>query len=403
MKCILFVDSDESGLDRLRRMLKDQRGRWELYFAPSGEAALDACACLNFHVVVTGTGRPGLDGIALLHQLRDRYPDSARLLISDKEDFLLATRASSVAYRVLSRPFTQEQLVSTIERVCVLQENFTTLAIRKAIGRIGTLPSLSRTYVALALAVQDPESSIEGVAAIVEQDIAMAAKVLQIVNSGFFGLAQAMTRILAAVTYLGIETMRNLALAADTLSVFVPHPCIPENYIETLHRRSERAAIIVGTLPLSFRDREVAVVAALLHDIGELAIASRMPFQLKAVNELATECRGTTFEAEEMLAGVSHAEVGAYLLGVWGISGQIVEAVAHHHRPQRIPHTGFDSTMAVFLAALIADELEDNPNDASGAALQAADRDSLQALGLLDQYPLFRARAVQALQIRKSA
>jgi HD-like signal output (HDOD) protein len=399
MKCILFVNDEEQVLDRLRRMVKKQRGQWELYFAPSGTAALNACACLHFDVVVTDLHMPSMDGIALLRAVRELHPESARLLISDKEDLPLATRAASVAYRVLPKGILEEELVSTITDVCILQDSLSTEAMRKVIGRIGALPSLSRTYMALSLAVQDPDSSIDSITAIIEQDVAMAAKVLQIANSGFFSFARRMTKVATAVSYLGIETIKNLVLTAETFSVFVPDPCIPRNFIETLQRRAERAALIAGQLPLNPREREIAIVAALLHDVGELALASRLPSHVRSAMDLAKERSCTSYEAEEMLAGVTHAELGAYLLGVWGIGGQIAEAVAHHHRPQRVIHKGFDSTTGVYLAALIADELERHPEDTEGAALSEPDKENLKALGLANDYPALRARAMQALQM----
>ena len=402
MKCILFVGDDESMLDGLRRMLEGQRGRWELYFASSGKLALDACACLHFDVVLTDLRMAGMDGIALLHAMRERHPETARLLLADQEDSSLATRAASVAYRILFKPLNQEDLISAIVRVCILQESFTTPAMRKIIGRVGALPSLSSTYTALSLAVRDPDATIRSFAAIIERDIAMAAKVLQIVNSGFFSLARTMTTVAAAVSYLGMDTILNLTLAAETFGIFVPDPTIPVDFLETMHRRAERTASIVGTLPLSVRDREVAIMAALLHDIGELALACRMPLHVRGAFHKAKELGCTLYEAEEKIAGVSHAELGAYLLGVWGIGGQIVEAVAYHHRPQRIEQSGLNSISAVYLAALIADELEVHPDDRNGAELNAADKDSLQALGLIEHYPRLRARAVQALQIRQT-
>ena len=400
MKRILFVDADSSVLGSLQQALTGERKRWELHFASSGEAALDACSLMPFDVVLSAIELPGLDGIALMQWLRECYPDCGRVLLSEQIDLSLATRAASAAYRVLSKPLQPQLIIFTIERICLLQDAFTNAGTRDVIGRIGGLPSLSSTYLALALAVRNPESSIAEVAGIIEQDVAMAAKVLQIVNSGFFGLLQTMNNLQTAVSYLGMETIKNLALATETFTIFVPDACIPSSFLETMHRRSERCAIIVGALPLNARERDVCVVAALLHDVGELVLASRMPAQFSAALKLAKESACTGYEAEETLIGLSHAELGAYLLGLWGIGGLIVEAVAHHHRPLRVPHTSFDSTTALYLAALIADEFELHPLDVTGKELRKSDSDSLKALELSEQYPLLRARAVRALQMR---
>jgi len=400
MKRILIVDDEQIVLDGMRRMLESQRDRWDMHFVRSGESALDACVDQPFDVVLADVRMPGLDGIALLQILRERSPECARVLLSSQADLSHAARGTEVAYRVLAKPLHQQELVTNLERIFTLQESFTTAAMRTIVGRIGGLPSLSRTYTALALAVRDPESSIAQVADIVEQDVAMTAWVLQIVNSGFFGLAKTMSNVSAAVSYLGMDTIKNLALATETFTLFAPAPGIPVNFLEAMHRRAERAAIAVSALPINLRERDVSVVAALLHDIGELVIASRMPDQFNAAAAMATERGCPSYEAEETLLGVSHAELGAYLLGLWGVRGTIAEAVAHHHRPQRVRHFGFDSAAAVYVAALIADEIETHPNDTAAAELRESDRESLTALGLAERYPVFRARAIKALQIR---
>jgi len=232
------------------------------------------------------------------------------------------------------------------------------------------------------------------VADIIELDLAMAAKVLQLVNSAFFGLAQRVSSLNSAVTYLGMEAIKNLALASETFRVFVPDSQIPQSLCESLQRHAHRTAAIAGTLPVDPKTRDVTVVAALLHDIGRLVLACRMPATFCSVTR-ATERGCQPFEAEEELLGISHAEIGAYLLGLWGIPNLAVEAIAHHHRPTRIPHSGFDSSVAVYVADLLARELEAHPKDAAGAEIAESDRACLETLGVAQQFAGFRQLALQ--------
>jgi HD-like signal output (HDOD) protein len=225
----------------------------------------------------------------------------------------------------------------------------------------------------------------------------MAAKVLQLVNSGFFGLAQTVTSLKAAVAYLGMETIKNLALATDTFKVFTPAPGIAHSFCEDMQRHAQRAALIVGTLPLPARLRDVGIVSALLHDIGELVLASKLPHQFCAALELARTAGCSQVEAEEQIFGTSHAEIGAYLLGLWSIDSQIIEAVAHHHRPDRIPHTSFDASTALYVADRLARDLE-RPDDAKGISLAASDDPIIEALGLSQQYSTLRERAMELFQ-----
>jgi len=302
-----------------------------------------------------------------------------------------------VAHRFLAKPCNATELQSTIERVCAMQDLLGAPEIRRLVGSVGELPSLSATYMQLTRTVRDPMASISQVARIVEQDIAMSAKVLQLTNSAFFGLAQKVTNLPSAVSYLGMETIKNLALASEAFRVFVPDARIPQSVCDSIQHHALLTASIVSTLPVDRKDREVAAVAALLHDIGSLFLASAMPGEFSSVLSLASERPCATFEAEEELLGASHAEIGAYLLGLWGIPDLAVEAIAHHHHPTRIPHTSFDCTIAVYVAGLLARELEADPQCLLGLEIEESDRANLETLGVLSCMDEFRVLARNCL------
>jgi HD-like signal output (HDOD) protein len=393
MKRILFVDDERPILDGIRRLLIDQSDSWEMQFAQGGEEALKLCRASRFDVVVSDMRMPGMDGAALLGHVRDLLPDAARLILSGYSDLGLTTRAIPVAHRILAKPCDGIELQTTIETFCALQDLFCSSDLRRVIGTIGELPSLSRTYSELAKAVHDPNTSLTTVAQIMGKDVAMVAKVLQLVNSGFFGLAHTVTSLTAAVGYLGMETIRNLALASDTFKAFQPAPGIAPSFCEEMQRRAQRAALIVGTLPLPAKLRDVGIASALLHDIGELVLACKLPQQFCAALELARTTGCSQVEAEEQIIGTSHAEVGAYLLGLWSMDSLIVEAVAHHHRPDRISHASFDASTALYVADRLVRELDESPAGARVIPLSEPDDALIEALGLSQQYPAIRERA----------
>jgi HD-like signal output (HDOD) protein len=235
------------------------------------------------------------------------------------------------------------------------------------------------------------------IARIVGQDVGMSAKMLQLVNSGFFGLSRRATSLEQAVSYLGTDTIKTLALYSETFRIFVPSAKIPSSFWQMMQRHSQRAAIIAGALPITREIREIALTAALLHDAGTLALASTMADQFCGVLDEMRDKGCTQAEAEESLLGTSHAEIGAYLLGLWGINSMAVEAIAHHHHPSRISHTGLDCSLVVYLSNLLAHEVEIHPGDSSGEHLSETDRTELEALGLLDEFPGFWGQAVEAL------
>jgi HD-like signal output (HDOD) protein len=389
------VDDESHILDGIRRMLYAERKRWEMEFALGGEAALRACEAGGFDVVVSDMRMPKMDGATLLGHIRDRFPDTARIILSGYSDASLATRAVPVAHRFLAKPCTASELQSTIEGVCTLQDLLGAPQIRRVVGTIGQLPSLSVTYTALTAAVNDPDASLDSVAHIVEQDVAMSVKVLQLVNSAFFGTAQRVTSVLRAVGYLGMETIKNLALASEAFRTFVPHARIPQTTFEPIQTHALHVAAIVRELPVNPKIRDFAVVAALLHEVGRLILASKMPDAFLTANSMATQRGCKLFESEEELLGTSHAEIGAYLLGLWGLPNLAVEAIAHHHRPTRIPHSDFDCTVAVYVADVLAHELEAHPEGTEGLEIEESDRACLETLGVLPQFAGFRELAMQ--------
>jgi HD-like signal output (HDOD) protein len=396
MKRILFVDDESNVLDGIRRMLHADRERWDMRFVLSGEAALMACEAENFDVLISDMRMPGMDGATLLGHMRDRFPSTARIILSGYSEAALAARVVPMAHRFLTKPCVPSELRKAIEGVCALQEILGTPAIRKVIGAVSELPSLSSTYTCLITAVKEPNTSISKVADIIERDVAMSAKVLQLANSAFFGLGQKVTTVQNAATYLGMATIKNLALVSEAFRVFVPDARIPQSVCKSMQQHAYQTTAIAALLPIDRDIRDVTVLAALLHDIGTLFLASAMPAEFCTVLARAKESGGKTFEAEEELLGTSHAEIGAYLLGLWGIPNLAVEAIAHHHHPTRIQHSGLDCTVAVYVADLLAHELDVHPTGAMGKDIAEADRACLEVLGVFPRLDEFRELAFQS-------
>lgn len=397
MKRILFVDDEENVLNGICRSLRSCRDVWEMEFVGGGEAALLACSQRPFDVVVTDLRMPGMDGAELLGEVRDHYPGTARIVLSGYADAALAAKAVPVAYRVLGKPCEPSELKETIERLCTLQDVISQPALRRLVGTLGELPTLSATYMDLSRAISNDESSVTAIAKIVEQDVGMSTKILQVVNCGFFGISPGASSIAQAVGYLGMNVIKTLALQSEAFRAFVPSTKIPTSYWEKMQKHSQVTAAIAGTLPVARDICEVTFIAALLHDAGILALASAMPDEFTRVLDAVEQQHCSQVEAEEAVFGTSHAEIGAYLLGLWGIHSMAVEAVAHHHHPSRIHHNGLDCSIAVYLADLIAHGLEGPEDKPEGDGLEPADRVELEALGLLDQYEGFRRTAMQTL------
>jgi putative nucleotidyltransferase with HDIG domain len=230
---------------------------------------------------------------------------------------------------------------------------------------------------------------------IVEQDVALTAKLLQLVNSAFFGLARDVTSVKTAVSCLGLTIVHDLVLTVEVFRSFKANEFVSEEYLEEFHRHAQLAARIAAGIAQKSQASPGIVLAALLHDVGKLVIAERTPAHFARAIAQAHEERKPLFEIEERLIHLSHAEVGAYLLSLWGLPSAIVEAVAHHHHPRRVPVNGLDMVLLVFVTNLLVHEREALEQ---GAVPPAFDMELLEQAGLADHLPEWRkiAEAAQA-------
>jgi HD-like signal output (HDOD) protein/CheY-like chemotaxis protein len=395
MRRVLFVDDELKILDGLRRMLRPQRHEWEMAFASGGEAALALMEASPFDVIVSDARMPGMDGVTLLSHVRERYPHMVRIVLSGHSSLQTALRMVPLAHQFLAKPCDAEMLRVAIERACHLRALLSDDSIRRTVTSLGDLPSLPRTYEALTQALADPDISLQTVAKVIEQDVGVSAKVLQLVNSAFFGLAHSMTNIQGAVSYLGMNTLKNLVLSVEIFRAFKPQRELHGFSLEKLQLHAQLTAQIVARLPLPKHLVDIAVVGAMLHDVGKLVMAWKLSEHFGKMLLEAHETRSPLYKVEERENGFSHAEIGAYLLGLWGLPYTVVEPVALHHGPNRVPHQSFDAVSAIYVANLLAHEVEGPTREAALENAPESGMDDLVALGLQDSMPQWRAMAAE--------
>jgi HD-like signal output (HDOD) protein/ActR/RegA family two-component response regulator len=382
---ILFVDDEAPILDGLRDLLRKERRRWDMEFAQGGAAALAELAKAPFDVVVSDMRMPGIDGAELLGRVKAEYPGTARIVLSGHAEREAILRALPVAHQFLSKPCDATTLRVAIDRTLGLTTLLRSPELRAAVGRFESLPSVPHTYLALTQAAQDPTKGISDMAGIVQRDPAMSSKVLQLVNSAYFGSSQRVASIQQAVMYLGFELLKGLALTGN---VFAAGLKMPAGFsLETLQEHSLRTACLAKGFVDAPKQADEAFTAALVHDVGQIVIATGLP---KAFEEIATEARASgrplhVVETEQL--GVSHAEIGAYLLGVWGLPFSIVEGVAYHHRPSDLGDGPCEILAALHAADALVDATPDHPLEA------ALDLGFLERAKVLDRLPRWQAFA----------
>jgi HD-like signal output (HDOD) protein len=395
VKKILFVDDEQHILDGLANLLRKQRKRWQMSFALGAEAALGELRKADFDVVVTDMRMPGMDGAALLKRVKEEHPGTARIVLSGHAEREAVITSLSVAHQFLSKPSTAEALTSVIERTCALQALLSNDRVRKVIGELDRLPSTPATYLELVTASADPDTGVADLARIVERDPAMSIKVLQLVNSAFFGLAHPMASVSRAVNYLGADLLKSLALGAHVFGM-LEATGVRGFSLERLQNHALLCGRMAGHFARDDRKRsEEAMTAAMVKDAGKIVLCKALPEEFERVVS-TVQGTGRAFHlVEQEQLGLTHAEIGAYLLGVWGLPFPIVEAVAYHHRPAFVTEGEREVLAAIHVAAVLVEDFERGRPPADG--LGGLDHAFLEQAGFAARLPEWRELAAREL------
>jgi HD-like signal output (HDOD) protein len=296
-----------------------------------------------------------MDGGQLLTVVKQRWPDATRIIVSGYSDPVQAVRLTSLAHQYVAKPCDGCELENIIERCFHLQDLLGQESLRKMVGSIGKLPAMPKTYGLLQSALAQPSVTAAQIGDIVNADAAIASKVLQITNSAFFRLRKPMVRIKDAVTYLGFATVRNLVLSAEIFSQWQAPKGLSDLDPERLQSHAQCAAAACKALAGGRATPDDAWLAGLLHDIGYWILIQECPKELASALQMARAEGLPLVDCERRITGATHAEIGAYLLGLWGLPYTIVEAVALHHSPKAVTPHGYDLVGALAVSHALLD------------------------------------------------
>ena len=385
MRRILFVDDEQRVLDAFKRSLHVYRDQWEMTFEPSAENALKTLANnppdQQIDVIISDIRMPEMDGVTLLKKVQDKHPGIVRIILSGYTEMESALQSVPVAHQFLNKPCEAQKVKEIIERAFQLQSTLNNQAIKDVVGKIDQLPVLPTVYKELTSALGDPDVTVKGVAGIVEKDVALSSKILQVVNSAFFGLPRTVSTVSNAVSMLGLNMTKNLSLTLKVFHGFEEDAKKLGFSISNFQSHCIQTGQIAKTiLPVKF-EAEAAFLAGTFHDLGKLILATKIQDKFKEIMAKLKTPDDDPCQVEMEILGITHAEIGAYLLGIWGLPNPIVEAVAHHHQPSRVPHSTMDIMGAVHVANYLS-YIKDKKTD---KAVSLLDSQFLLDLNLSDQ------------------
>lgn len=388
---ILFVDDDELILRSMERVLKRHalESGWELHFAKDGEEALRKLESASFDVILVDGHMPKMSGATLLRRVHELQPGIVRILLTGHTGLDVLRTALPYAHQFIAKPCDGHVLRSTLDSACGIRAILDRPELRQLVGGSNELPSAPRTYLEISNALTNPTTSARTVGEIVERDIALSTRVLQLVSSGLYGLPRPVSSIGGAVAFLGIEVIKAIVLSVEVSKMFPVSQAIPDFSIDTLQKRSLAAAQLAKRLLGHEQGGDSVFMAGMLQDVGQLVLAGRAPQRFSIALQTSTRAKTPLYESEIELFGATHAEIGGYLLGLWGLPTRLVQAVAHHLEPNPNAHT-FDSASALYVANLLSANPDVPALETVPARTIALDLSYLRKVGVAHQLDDFR-------------
>jgi HD-like signal output (HDOD) protein/CheY-like chemotaxis protein len=388
---ILFVDDERPMLGLLKIGMRPMAAQWEMEFAGSGEEALPLIQQKPFDVIVTDMRMPGMNGVQLLNQVQRLHPQTIRIILSGFMELSDAIKSIGLTHQCLAKPCTLDHLKQSIQHVTEVKSRVHHEKLCSLAAGLKNLPSLPELCLQITDALKSPNSSTQLIAELASQDPALSAKLLQLANSAYFGVNNPVFSVDEAVTVLGVGIIQALALAVPLFTAF-DRKKFPDFPIDQLwHHSAQTGAIgreIFSGQPGLAICAEHLFAAGVLHDVGKLILAEGLPEEYARVFAESRATRTPLFEVEAKHFHTTHAQVGAYLLALWGLPIPLVEAVADHHQPNRCDSPQLGLTGCVHIASVLQ-HLHVGQADIIPSPVDA---DYLQKVNLTQPFEAWRAQ-----------
>lgn len=347
---ILLVNDVSSEIKLLNKTARRFDSDWNYFNAESYEELYAILEKEKIDVMICGLNMERMDGAQLLQKVRENYPNIIRIALTENVDSSQSLNSARLAHQILIMSSNAKSLKDKIAETIYLRRFVKNQEVLKIVNGLEQLPSLPDLYLNLEEEISKPNISVRNVGHIISKDITMTAKILHMVNSAFFRIPQKISDPVQAINYLGLEVVKSLVLFAKVFSS-CQNKAVDFSINELWNHSLKVALYSRDYLQLETQNKKAAdeaYIAGLLHDLGKLVFLE-VPGYLENVRELVDHENYNWQQAEYELYQTSHAELGAYILGLWGLPDFIVEGVAFHHDPPKAKRS-ITASDAVYIA-----------------------------------------------------
>ncbi len=348
---VLFLEEDPSSLAQIQMEFGSLKNHWDMEFADGAELALQKVQTGQaYDAVVVDIAMRTEDSVQIFNALAARSPRTIRFALTDRADEQRIMRSAALAHQFVFSPCESNTLRTQVSRALSLREKLRACPLRHKLHSVNALPPLPRLYSDVMREVHSADPSVARVGAGIAKDVAMSAKLLQVVNSAGVGLRNEVTSVTQAAALLGLQRISAMVLAVEVFNLVggkpMPKGFSPESLWEHSLTVAEYAKRITRMQTDDVRAAEAAFTSGLLHDLGLILVVIHMPDQFNEALTLAKKKNLCLLEAELDTLGATHAEVGGYLLELWGLQDAIVEAITFHDFPSHLPEQDYTTNTA---------------------------------------------------------
>ena len=322
------MDDDKRILYSFKRAL--EKTDYTLHYADSADSAFALLKTERIDMVVVDLRMPIVSGYEILKTMKREYPSVFRIALIGyvDENKILQALSRNLASTYIIKPWNNAELLSTINYYYGIYSELRHKGMLEIINSIDCLPTIPDIYLKITKAIEE-DADMDKIAALIELDHSISAKVIQVVNSAYFNVKTA--SIQKALVYLGTNNIRNIIMSQSIFS------SIKEEFADCLWRHAEltnRIMLLIYQNILDKRLDEDLQSVGLFHDIGKVVLINDYSNGYTELCDLYFEnpdCRIQEMEKEKF--GLSHEQIGYYFMKLWGVAEEIPEAALFHHDP----------------------------------------------------------------------
>ena len=361
---ILFVDDEQNILNSIKRTLMGSP--YKIFTALSAKEGLEIMANEEISLVISDFRMPGMDGIQFLKIVKEKYPEVMRIILSGFLDKKTALSSLSFGLSMIyfTKPWDNKQLKNRLKHSLHIRKILKKNNILKPLNSIDTLPILSSVYYEL-LSALDEQNQPEKIEEIMLKDSSLCIKILQVINSAFFGKKN-IVNLKEAVSELGANTLKELLIQFDIKD----EKTMDKEIVTELKELYLKGNIINKYLPVFYKIKygktETIPCIGITYQAGKLIFLHYFPeYYIQVKNNIPNLKNPSFYGSEKILKlkNLFHNELGAYFLDLFNFPNIFIESTLFYVNPGHTSIENKSLTYALYFLDKLVSYISNTEND----------------------------------------